>query len=208
MNLGNCQILILPSSQENEEYRQKVSSLSKILPEKETKIAANEQHLRQLKCRMKELENGRSNEVETLQTELKAVKDSHKTEIKELEMKLKVMKADAIKGQTRSKGEYIRRRLIHASSNSVDDHFTEVKSNVDKSTCTGNELEPVKLRHSTREQSTLTNDFYSIKDDPYPLFCSKCEVKLDPVPLDQILKQMSSCPKLITEVPSPSRRSG
>lgn len=85
--------------------------------------------------------------------------------------------------------------------------YTEPKVTLDKSTATGDELEPVKVLPKMVNECTMTNEFYSIKDDPYPLFCSKCQVKLNPAPLDQILEQMSSCPALLTEVQSPEKNS-
>lgn len=57
------------------------------------------------------------------------------------------------------------------------------------------------------DKSILTLEFYDIKDDPYPIFCNKCKILLDPPPLKEICKVVSdSCPKLIEKISSPSRK--
>lgn len=58
------------------------------------------------------------------------------------------------------------------------------------------------------EKSVLTDEFYNVKSDLYPVFCSNCEILLEPPPLEKICKIMSnSCPKLIEKISSPSKRS-
>ncbi|XP_046753767.1 uncharacterized protein LOC124416593 isoform X2 [Diprion similis] len=180
---------------ENDEYRQKIDNFSKTISDQEIKIAADRQHVQQLICKMREAEqihtakskkeDNWKEKIKLLETKLKEVKKSHEIEIKEMEMQMNVLKtAGTAKNQNKK----------------------ETKITHEKSTCTGNELEPVIFRAKMVDKCVLTNDFYSIKDDPYPLFCTKCEVKLDPAPLNQILNQMSTCPVLITEVTSPPRK--
>mgnify|MGYP004580069141 CR=1 FL=1 len=56
-------------------------------------------------------------------------------------------------------------------------------------------------------KSVLTLEFYDIKDNPYPIFCNKCKILLDPVPLKEICKVVSdSCPKHVEKISSPSRK--
>ncbi|XP_015515546.2 uncharacterized protein LOC107221162 [Neodiprion lecontei] len=188
-------IKITQLTQENDEYRQKIENFSKTISDQEIKIAADRQHVQQLICKMQESEqihlseskkvNHWKEKAKMLENKLKEDKKLHEVQIKEKETQIDVLKtAGTVKNQTKK----------------------ETKITHEKSTCTGNELEPVILRPKMVDKCVLTNDFYSIKDDPYPLFCTKCEVKLDPAPLDQILDKMSTCPALITEVTSPRRK--
>lgn len=58
------------------------------------------------------------------------------------------------------------------------------------------------------EKSVLTDEFYNVKSDLYPVFCNNCEILLEPPPLEKICKIMSnSCPKLIEKISSPPKRS-
>lgn len=57
------------------------------------------------------------------------------------------------------------------------------------------------------EKCTLTDEFYNVKEDLYPIFCAKCEIRLEPAPLEKICKIMAnSCPKLIEKISSPQKR--
>ncbi|XP_011642483.1 uncharacterized protein LOC105430562 [Pogonomyrmex barbatus] len=54
------------------------------------------------------------------------------------------------------------------------------------------------IRCEIQDKNIMTEEFYNIKDDPYPLFCAKCETHLSPaVALEKICKTMSICPELI-----------
>lgn len=56
-------------------------------------------------------------------------------------------------------------------------------------------------------KSVLTDEFYNVKNNMYPVFCGKCEVLLEPPPIDKICKVMrNSCPKLIERISSPLKR--
>lgn len=58
-----------------------------------------------------------------------------------------------------------------------------------------------------QEKCIMTDEFYNVKNDPYPLFCAKCKVHLFPPPINQICEIMSKCPKLIEPITSPKRTS-
>ncbi|XP_012263616.2 uncharacterized protein LOC105690416 [Athalia rosae] len=180
---------------ENAQYQQKFEHSSKYISDQEIKIAADKQHLEQLICKVNDLERNvaektkkeyiSKDKIQALERQLKAVRKSHETEMKKMEIKLNNISAPKIVNTQIIKKE---KKVTH-----------------EKYTCTGNELEDDLVKRETMDKCTLTNDFYSIKDDPYPLFCSKCEVKFDTVPLDQILRQMSACPSPISEVSSPKK---
>lgn len=57
------------------------------------------------------------------------------------------------------------------------------------------------VKPDVQEKSIMTDEFYKLNDDPYPLFCSKCETHLYPAPIEKICKIMSTCPQLIEEDP-------
>lgn len=66
----------------------------------------------------------------------------------------------------------------------------------------------VKVRKpEMKEKCVMTDEFYSLKDDVYPIFCSKCEALLEPVPLEKICNIMTnSCPQLIGKISSPVKK--
>jgi hypothetical protein len=49
----------------------------------------------------------------------------------------------------------------------------------------------------------MTDECLKIQKEPFPIFCTKCEVCIIPTPLEQILKVMSSSPPFLTEHISP-----
>lgn len=67
--------------------------------------------------------------------------------------------------------------------------------------------EAVPQKPRVTEKCVMTDEFYSVKDNLYPLFCAKCEVALEPPPLDKICQIMTnSCPQLIEQISSPPRK--
>lgn len=49
-----------------------------------------------------------------------------------------------------------------------------------------------------QEKSIMTDEFYNMKDDPYPLFCAKCESRLpSALTPEKICKTMCTYPELI-----------
>lgn len=70
------------------------------------------------------------------------------------------------------------------------------------------EPEPAKpVKPAMAEKSVWTDEFYHITDNPYPLFCDKCETSIEPS-VEKICKIMTSHPPLLTEMLSPVRRHG
>lgn len=58
-----------------------------------------------------------------------------------------------------------------------------------------------------QDKSTITDEFYNMKDDPHPLFCAKCEAHLPPdLTPEKICKTMSAYPKLIERDLSPPKK--
>lgn len=59
-------------------------------------------------------------------------------------------------------------------------------------------------KSEVQDKNIMTDEFYNKKDDPYPLFCAKCEVHLSPtITPEKIYKTMSTYPELIDEDLSP-----
>ncbi|XP_011296749.1 uncharacterized protein [Fopius arisanus] len=57
----------------------------------------------------------------------------------------------------------------------------------------------------TIDRNIMTDEFYSFKDNPYPLFCEKCQQLLDKSPDDVICKAMRLPPHVPAPPPSPAR---
>ncbi|XP_076277467.1 uncharacterized protein LOC143207668 isoform X2 [Lasioglossum baleicum] len=56
------------------------------------------------------------------------------------------------------------------------------------------------------DKCVMTDEFYSV-NDMYPIFCAKCEVHIEPTPVDKICKVMTeSCPKLLEKILSPIKK--
>lgn len=100
----------------------------------------------------------------------------------------------------KSKVTHKRKERKIISSNSDTAKLTKVKSNADiginVSLC-DNGLNAKPMQH-VQEKSIMTDEFYNTKDDPYPLFCAKCESRL-PLALtpEKICKTMCTYPELI-----------
>ncbi|CAK9815485.1 hypothetical protein ANTQUA_LOCUS8457, partial [Anthophora quadrimaculata] len=173
------------------EYKKNIETLTAQVNEYQIKIAADQQHIQQLICKIKDVEGNQNDKimqydleksslqvkVKELEQELRNVKKSHEMKMKKLEKKLPVENEN--KPKTRNIGT----------------NTTLIKDVVIK-------------KPEVAEKCILTDEFFKIKDDLYPIFCAKCEVALEPPPLEKICKIMAnSCPKLIEKISSPSKKS-
>lgn len=60
------------------------------------------------------------------------------------------------------------------------------------------------IKCEVQDKNIMTDEFYNTKNDPYPLFCAKCEDHLSPdLTPELICKTMSAYPKLIERDLSP-----
>ncbi|XP_029659718.1 uncharacterized protein LOC115233440 isoform X2 [Formica exsecta] len=163
----------------------KNEKLSNKTKEYEVNIAADKQTIQQLTCRIKELED----ECSTKIMEYDLQKSSFKDKIKHLEhelQKLKVMHKRKEKKVISNNSDTAKLSLETKSSSDIginvllrDDNGLNAKPEV-------------------QEKSIMTDEFYNIKDDLYPLFCAKCESHL-PLALtpEKICKTMCTYPDLI-----------
>lgn len=44
-----------------------------------------------------------------------------------------------------------------------------------------------------QEKSIMTDEFYNLKDNLYPLYCSKCTTHIHSAPIEQICQIMGTC---------------
>lgn len=60
----------------------------------------------------------------------------------------------------------------------------------------------------TQDKNIMTDEFYNIKNNEYPLFCAKCQTPLPTYIIpEQMFKTMNICPKLIEgDLTSPRRK--
>ncbi|CAK9797574.1 hypothetical protein ANTPLA_LOCUS1284 [Anthophora plagiata] len=173
------------------EYKKNIETLTAQVNEYQIKIAADQQHIQQLICKIKDVEGNQDNKiiqydleksslqvkVKELEQELRNVKKSHEMKMKKLEKKLPVENENKPKTKT------------------IGTNAALIKDVVIK-------------KPEVAEKCILTDEFFKVKDDLYPIFCDKCEVALEPPPLEKICKIMAnSCPQLIEKISSPSKKS-
>ncbi|EFN81307.1 hypothetical protein EAI_01676 [Harpegnathos saltator] len=111
-------------------------------------------------------------------------KASLEDKIKELEHQLKMSKLENEKQKT----------------NTVT---TGIKSTADVGINVSLSAVELKKKSEVQEKNVMTDEFYPLDDDPYPIFCSKCNAYMYPPPVEQICQIMSVCPDLIEPIFSP-----
>ncbi|KAK9303882.1 hypothetical protein QLX08_004605 [Tetragonisca angustula] len=175
---------------QNTEYKKKIEALTAQVTEVNIKTAADQQHIQQLICKIKDIEGNQNDKI--IQYDLE--KSSLQVRIKELEQELK-----NVKRSYETKIKKIEKKV------SIE---TENKEKLkDAGTNTTLTKDMVIQKPVVADKSVLTLEFYDIKDNPYPIFCNECKILLDPPPLKEICKIMSdSCPKLIEKISSPSKK--
>ncbi|XP_012154295.2 uncharacterized protein LOC100876461 [Megachile rotundata] len=194
---------------QNTEYKKNIHSLTQQAEEHKVKTAADQQHIQQLICKIKDLEKNEDSKImqydleksslqvkiKELEQELKAVKKSYDTKIKKIEKKVPVEHDNKPK-------------LKEAGTNTVltSDEIQQKPKLKEAGTNTVLTSDEIQQKPKVAEKCVMTHEQYSVKDDVYPVFCGKCEVLLEPPPLEKICKIMTnSCPKLIEKISSPKK---
>ncbi|KOX78577.1 hypothetical protein WN51_07438 [Melipona quadrifasciata] len=174
---------------QNTEYKKKIETLTAQVNEVNIKTAADQQHIQQLICKIKDVEGNQNDKI--IQYDLE--KSSLQVRVKELEQELKNTKK-SYETKIKKVGKKI----------SIE---TENKEKLkDAGTNTTLTKDMVMQKPEITDKSVLTLEFYDTKDNPYPIFCNKCKILLDPPPINEICKVLSdSCPKIIKRISSPSR---
>ncbi|XP_043516545.1 putative leucine-rich repeat-containing protein DDB_G0290503 isoform X2 [Frieseomelitta varia] len=175
---------------QNTEYKKKIDTLAAQVNEVTIKTAADQQHIQQLICKIKDIEGNQNDKIIQYDVE----KSSLQVRIKELEQELK-----NVKRSYETKIKKIEKKV------SIE---TENKEKLkDAGTNTTLSKDMVIQKPEVADKSMLTLEFYDIKDNPYPIFCNECKILLDPPPFKEICKVVSdSCPKLIEKISSPPRK--
>lgn len=180
-------------------YEQSNEKLMNKINDYNINIAADKQSIQQLTCKIKELEEEQSAKI----MEHNLDKSSFEDKIKELEHELKTLKKDDISTVTKKGGKKKEKKI----STDVDTIKPSIKSTSDiginVSLCNESSV-----KCEVRDQNIMTDEFYHTKNDPYPLFCEKCEAHLSPeLTPEKIFKTMVACPKLIEKdlPPSPKK---
>ncbi|XP_012279742.1 uncharacterized protein LOC105699387 isoform X2 [Orussus abietinus] len=186
---------------QNEDYKKELEAMKKTISQHESKIAGDQRHMQQLLCKLEDIEEKHSEQrmesdleksllltkVQDLEKEIKSIRKSHGAEKKKLD---KMNNDKTIKGSEKDS--------VNNGHEPVKP-VAESKSLVDKGTLT-------EMYQSLKvNKSVLTDEFYSIKDDPYPLFCAKCEDNLGSSAVEKIHKVMTMCPLPVEQILSPPR---
>ncbi|XP_014484039.1 PREDICTED: uncharacterized protein LOC106749268 [Dinoponera quadriceps] len=170
---------------DNTNVKQENNRLKKKINEDELSTAGDKQYIQQLRCKIKELEEDYSEKSMDYKMQMALLKD----EIKNLEHQL----ASSKKTQGKKKKSAI-------ADNDTTEQSTETKSSSDVAINVSLSDFNLDKKPEMREQNTMTDEFYNLKDDPYPLFCSKCTTHLHS-PIEQIC-QIMMCSNLIEPIHS------
>ncbi|XP_043786603.1 uncharacterized protein PF11_0213-like isoform X2 [Apis laboriosa] len=176
---------------QNTEYKKNIETLSTQVNDHNIKTSADQQYIQQLICKIKDIEENQNDKI--MQYDLE--KSSLQVRIKELEQELKTVK----------KSYDMKMKKIEKKLSTECENKTKLKDIGINTTLT---KDIIIQKPEVTEKSVLTDEFYNVKSDLYPIFCSNCEILLEPPPLEKICKIMSnSCPKLIEKISSPPKRS-
>ncbi|XP_033332491.2 uncharacterized protein LOC117223973 isoform X1 [Megalopta genalis] len=224
---------------QNTEYKKNIDTLTNQIDNYVIKAAADQQHIQQLICKIKDVECQQDDKI--MQYDLQ--KSSFEMRVKELEMELKTMKKSSeTKVKKIVKRTSMRSNDCHNSNNIVTKDVATNTSNssniITKNVATNTsnnsnimtknvatntyqnrkEVKSIGIittltkdeivqKPQVADKCLLTDEFYNVKDDMYPVFCSKCEVHINPPPIDKICEiMMGSCPKLIEKISSPPKK--
>lgn len=188
-NYNSALAKIIKLELQNTEYKKSIETLTTQVNEAKIKAAADQQHIQQLICKIKDIEEDQNHKI--IQYDLE--KSSLQVRIKELEQELK-----HVKKSYDTKIKKMEKKISIGNENKVK--LRDIGTN----TLTRN---MIMQNPEVVDRSVLTNNFYNIKDVLYPIFCDNCDILLDPPPLEKICQIMSnSCPKLIEKISSPPKR--
>ncbi|KAG7207355.1 hypothetical protein KM043_009018 [Ampulex compressa] len=181
---------------QNTEYKKNIETLSKTVTEQQTKMAGDQQHIQQLTCKVKELEDQHNGQI--MQYDLE--KSSLQVKIKELEQELKVTRKIC---DTKIKKMEKKAECAEIDCGKLKKLHADTKMTLDVAVNTIHDECLSFNKVDVEEKCVMTDEFYKVTDDPYPLFCAKCESALIPPPLEKICKMMSNaCPEVIEKLSS------
>ncbi|PBC28055.1 hypothetical protein APICC_00644 [Apis cerana cerana] len=190
-NYNSSLAKIIKLELQNTEYKKNIETLSTQVNDHNIKTSADQQYIQQLICKIKDIEENQNDKI--MQYDLE--KSSLQVRIKELEQELKTVK----------KSYDMKMKKIEKKLSTECENKTKLKDIGINTTLT---KDTIIQKPEVTEKSVLTDEFYNVKSDLYPVFCSNCEILLEPPPLEKICKIMSnSCPKLIEKISSPPKRS-
>ncbi|XP_076224217.1 uncharacterized protein LOC116425084 [Nomia melanderi] len=193
---------------QNTEYKKNIETLTAEVNDHKIKAAADHQHIQQLVCKIKDVESHHNDLI--MQHDLK--KSTLEMKVKELDQELKnVKKMYDMKIKKMERKPTTENNSIHKSNSSINNDSTINICNkpkmIDVGTVTILSKDEIIQKPQVTNKCIITDEFYSIKDDMYPIFCAKCEVRIEPTPLEKICKIMTeSCPKLVEQIPSPPKK--
>ncbi|XP_012217521.2 uncharacterized protein [Linepithema humile] len=166
--------------EENKKLKSKVD-------EYEISIAAYKQTIQQLKCKIEEMEDEHG--CKTMEYNLQ--KSGFEEKIKSLECDLKKFKLIPKKKE---------KKITSINSDATKFSTAETKSTADVGINVSLCDSVLNTKSEVQDKSIMTDKFYNTKDDPYPLFCAKCEAHLSPtITPEKICRTMSTYPELINE---------
>ncbi|XP_043249743.1 uncharacterized protein LOC122395895 [Colletes gigas] len=179
---------------QNTEYKKNIETLATQVNEYQIKTAADQQYIQQLVCKIKDTDGQQNEKIMEFDLE----KSSLQMKVKEVEQELKSVK--------KSYDMKIKKMEKQISVESSNNNNNKVKmKDIGTNTIAAND-EIVK-QPEVADKCIMTAEFYKVKDDIYPIFCAKCEVLLEPAPLEKICNIMTkSCPRLIGQISSPTKK--
>ncbi|XP_076235773.1 uncharacterized protein LOC143180123 [Calliopsis andreniformis] len=191
-NYNSTLAKVIKLEMQNTEYKKNIETVTIEVNDYKVKAAADQQHIQQLICKIKDVENQQNDKI--MQYDLE--KSSLQVKVKELEQELK-----NIKKSYDMKIKKMEKKIPTENSNSNKVKMKDIAIN----TVTPNEVKVKKPE--VKEICIMTDEFYNTKNNMYPIFCDKCEDLLEPAPLEKICKIMTnSCPQLIDKISSPPKK--
>ncbi|XP_076619041.1 uncharacterized protein LOC143340695 isoform X2 [Colletes latitarsis] len=179
---------------QNTEYKKNIETLTTQVNEYQIKTAADQQYIQQLICKIKDTDGQQNEKIMEYDLE----KSSLQMKVKELEQELKNVK--------KSYDMKIKKMEKQISVENSNNNNNKVKmKDIGTNTIAAND--EIVQQPEVADKCIMTAEFYKVKDDIYPIFCAKCEVLLEPAPLEKICNIMTkSCPRIIEQISSPSKK--
>ncbi|XP_011692939.1 PREDICTED: uncharacterized protein LOC105453000 isoform X2 [Wasmannia auropunctata] len=202
--IRELELKIVEDKQSNEKLIEEINTYK-------INIAADEQRIKQLTCKLNNLEAEHFNcsIVKVEQKTNKHTVQQLKSTIKDLKdgLTAKAMEYTLEKSCFEDQIKELKQELerLKAKVENYEKEKKEVSADTAKSSTTSDIGINVSLcdiessvKPKVRNQYILTDEFYNIKNDPHPLFCAKCEAHLPPeLTPEMIFKTMTTYPKLI-----------
>ncbi|KAK2580491.1 hypothetical protein KPH14_006229 [Odynerus spinipes] len=219
---------------QNTEYKKHIESLSNTMAAHQIKMAGDKQHLQQLTCKMKELEEKHMDKIMQLDLDKTLLQDK----VKELECQLKNSNKnfDSSKRKINKRQQNVKNNAnvqLENTTSTADVAVNTVSHTVSTADVAVNTVShristaDIAVNTVSRKISTVNVGVNTIdrdmklnslveksvmtdiscskdKDELYPLFCNECETILSD-PYDKICKAMTKHPHLIEIISSPTK---